>query len=221
MPAPVIWPYDPAWGTIASGWLDRIRVSLNGLADHENFEFDHIGSTAVPGLGAKPIIDLQLRAPRLPAVAELEAALAPLGFSVAHGSRADSPGVYFDNPRPGADQDPEKYRKHLFFRPGGDDELAVILHVRRSDSPFAAFVLNFRDWLRANPIDAQRYETQKRMLAAEHADANDYDDYTRAKTAFLDDIQQRLDRWSADSKAPRSPEAGAVLQPPDRIAPGP
>ncbi len=219
MSAPVIWSYDPAWATLASGWLESIRVSLNGFADRESFQLDHIGSTAVPGLAAKPIIDLQLRAPRLPAVAELEAALAPLGFSLAHGSRADSPGVYFDNPRPGADRDPEKYRKHLFYRPDGHDELAVILHLRRSDSPFAAFVLNFRDWLRANPAEAQRYERQKRILAVEHAGASDYDDYTRAKTVFLDDIQGRLDHWEAVSKGTVMRETGSAPHASDRIPP--
>ncbi len=52
----------------------------------------------------------------------------------------------------------------------------------------------FRDWLRAHPEEAARYERTKRALAAEHADDPDYDDYTRAKTAYFDQVQASIER---------------------------
>ena len=212
MSAPVIRPYDAAWPVLAVAWLEKIEASLAGVAESSSFRYEHIGSTAVPGLAAKPIIDLQMRAARLPAASELQRALAPLGLSLTAGSRFDSPGVYFDIPRPGTDQDPEKHRKHLFFSPersspgsispgnhsdgnegtGNEGKPAVILHVRRHDSPFAEYVTAFRDWLCANPDEARNYEAVKRSLAAEHGSATDYDDYTRAKTAFLDEAQTKM-----------------------------
>src|SRR5690606_21049396 len=142
-------------------------------------------------------IDLQVRVAPLPSEAALEAALGPLGFAIERGARPDSPGVYRDVPRPGADPDPVLYRKRLLTRTGVDGELPVILHVRRLDSPFAAYVVAFRDWLRAVPAEAAAYEATKRSLAARHADADDYDDYTRDKTAFLDAAQARMERWTA------------------------
>ncbi len=106
--------------------------------------------------------------------------------------------MYRDVPRPGADPAPELYAKRLLARPGDEGEPPVILHVRRLDSPFAAHVVAFRDWLRAVPAEAAAYEATKRSLAARHADADDYDDYTRDKTAFLDAAQSRMERWLAE-----------------------
>lgn len=188
MPAPpVIVDYDADWPLVAADHLERIRASLQVLSGSGQFRFDHIGSTAVPGLAAKPIVDLQVRTPALPRIAELEELLAPTGFRRALGARPDSPGVHRDNPRPEGG-DPERYEKRLFVK----DRPAVILHIRRLDSPFAAFVLRFRDWLREHPEDAARYQRVKRDLAVIHAGDPDYDDYTRGKTAFLDEFDRMM-----------------------------
>jgi GrpB-like predicted nucleotidyltransferase (UPF0157 family) len=199
MPATVISSYDSAWPVVAQAWLERIETSLAGLAGGSTFIYDHIGSTAVPGLAAKPIIDIQVRTNPLPLATELEGSLGRLGLSISHGSRLDSPGVYFDVPRPGTDPDPDKHRKHLLFHPENESDLAVIVHVRRADSPFAQYVVTFRDWLRANPDEARRYALTKRSLATRHVSETDYDDYTRAKTDFLNDAQDRMNYWSRSS----------------------
>ncbi|WP_394619596.1 GrpB family protein [Lentzea sp. JNUCC 0626] len=193
MPSAVIAEYDPEWPVRAHHLLDEVRAAFSVLPGAEGFTYDHIGSTSVPGLGAKPIIDLQVCLPELPALDELAALLAPTPFVPAHGSRPDSPGVYRDARRPG-EHDDAVYEKRLFHVPD-----TVILHVRRADSPFARFVVDFRDWLRAHPDQAARYERIKRDLADDHADAADYDDYTRAKTAFFTEIGPGLTRWAAGS----------------------
>lgn len=188
MGEPIIAEYDEAWPARGAELRLRIAEVTAVLRGGEDFVVDHIGSTAVPGLAAKPIVDLQLLAPTLPDEQELSAALVPLGFDRARGSRPDSPGVDFDIPLPGTDPDPGKHAKLLFVTADAD----VILHVRRADSPFAAFVLAFRDWLRADAVNARRYEEAKRALAARFAGASDYDDYTRAKSSFLDDVQREM-----------------------------
>jgi GrpB-like predicted nucleotidyltransferase (UPF0157 family) len=201
VPAATVDTHDPRWTDVGGRWTERVVGALADLASPDGTApvvVEHIGSTAVPGLAAKPIIDLQVRVAPLPSEAALEAALGPLAFSIERGARPDSPGVYRDIPRPGADPAPELYRKRLLTRPGLDGEPPVILHVRRLDSPFAAYVVAFRDWLRAVPAEAAAYEATKRSLAARHADADDYDDYTRDKTAFLDAAQARLERWLAE-----------------------
>lgn len=192
MGAPRIADHDPTWTDRASALVQDIRLAVAALPGSDGFAYEHIGSTAVPGLGAKPIIDLQLLAADLPDADRLAEALAPLGLTRARGSRPDSPGVHADIPRPGTDPDPALHAKVLFHR--ADERGEVILHVRRADSPFAAFVLAFRDWLRADPDHRERYEAVKRDLAARFADAADYDDYTRAKTAFID-LAQREMAW--------------------------
>jgi len=184
-------------------WTERVAGALSDLeaGDGTDPVVEHIGSTAVPGLAAKRIIDLQVRVTPLPGEAALLEVLGPLGFSIARGSRPDSPGVYRDIPRPGADPDPARYRKRLLTHSGDDGEPPVILHVRLLDSPFAEYVVAFRDWLRAEPAEAAAYEATKRGLAARHAEADDYDDYTRDKTVFLDESQRRMERWLASRDA--------------------
>lgn len=192
MPPAVIVGYDPAWPARAQQLLNAVRSVFASLAEADHFVYEHIGSTAVPGLAAKPIVDLQVRMPSLPSLAELTDVLAPTPFVPSHGARPDSPGVHRDTPRPGDRTDAALYEKRLFYAPAED----AILHIRRTDSPFAEFVVEFRDWLRHHPDQARRYEQIKRALAEQHADAPDYDDYTRAKSAFLNEIQPQMRSWA-------------------------
>ncbi|KAA9166141.1 GrpB family protein [Amycolatopsis acidicola] len=190
MAAAVVVEYEPSWPARAAHLLDEVRAAF--ASDGNRFVYDHIGSTAVPGLAAKPIIDLQVRMPSLPDLADVARRLAPTGFVPAHGARPDSPGVYRDTPRPGDPTDDELYTKRLFH----DPRRAAILHIRRLDSPFGRFVVTFRDWLRSNPEQAARYEAIKRRLAEQHAEASDYDDYTRAKSAFFNETDGEMRAWA-------------------------
>lgn len=192
MPVAVIVDYNPKWPDRAQRLLSEVKAALVPLADSDRFIYDHIGSTAVPNLAAKPIVDLQVRMPLLPRSDELAELLASTGFVPAQGARPDSPGVYRDKPRPGDPSDSELYEKRLFH----DPTRAAILHIRRLDSPFARFVVVFRDWLRSNPQQAQRYQETKRRLADEHAGDGDYDDYTRAKSTFFDQTNDEMRAWA-------------------------
>ncbi|UYO98603.1 GrpB family protein [Microbacterium sp. M28] len=193
MVAPLIVPYDRRWPRVADDWMARVRAGLAAGSLPAGSAIEHIGSTAVPGLAAKPFLDLQLLVTQIPEPSRLESALRDAGFVRALGSRPDSPGVHTDIPRPGCSGD--RHEKVLLFADTSEmpDPIdGVILHVRRADSPFADFVRAFRDWLRADPDARARYETTKRELAAGFADAADYDDYTRAKSAFMDDAQAAM-----------------------------
>ncbi|MFB7250703.1 GrpB family protein [Microbacterium sp. NPDC056234] len=193
MAAPLIVPYDEDWPSLAADWTSRVRAGLVATEVPMDARIDHIGSTAVPGLAAKPFLDLQLLVTQLPDPTRLETALKSAGFVRAVGSRPDSPGVHADIPRPGCTSD--GHEKLLLFADtsaGSDSIDGVILHVRREDSPFADFVRSFRDWLRTDPDARASYEATKRDLAAGFADAPDYDDYTRAKSAFMDRAQSAM-----------------------------
>lgn len=178
-------PHDPVWIVEARAILDRVRAALDGLPGADAARFDHIGSTAVPGLDAKPIIDLQVAILPLPAEDELSARLRPAGFRREWGSRPDSPGVSRDIPRGVDDVPDEVWEKRLYVAPGAD----VILHVRRSDSPWARETVRFRDALCSDSVLRARYQDLKRRLSAANAGKADYDDYTRAKTAFFSDMR--------------------------------
>ena len=184
----VLQPHDPRWTVVAQDRLEELRHALAPLVpDLAACSFDHIGSTAVPGLAAKGIVDLQARLPHLPEAAALDAALAPLGWEPAPGSRPDSPGVTRDLPAPGDDEPEQVWAKRLFASTGTSTGAAVpaILHLRLTASPFGARTLAFRDRLRAEPDLREAYERLKTGLAAAHAGDPDYDDYTRGKTTFI------------------------------------
>ncbi len=145
--------YDPAWPALYEREAARIR-SL--LGDRVRL-LEHAGSTSVPGLAAKPIIDIELAVPDSadePAyVPDLEA-----GGYVLHGREPD-------------------WFEHRLFR--GSDP-AVNLHVFSEGSPEIDRTLAFRDRLRTSDDDRRLYEATKRELAArdwvyvqDYADAKD------------------------------------------------
>lgn len=188
-----------SWMPRAERMLSTLRPALDALPGIESASLDHIGSTAVPGLPAKPLLDLQLRISPLPDDADLCRLLEPLGYVRARGSRPDSPGVDRDIPRgtltagTALPTTPDVWQKSLFWHEGEQ----AILHVRRADSPWGFYTVWFRDWLRAVPDARDRYAAEKRRLSAEQVGKPDYDDYTRAKTSFFDRVQSEFESWAA------------------------
>lgn len=189
--------YDQAWPIRAARHLAHIRAAMSVLVGADEAAFDHIGSTSVPGLAAKPYIDLQVRILPLPDHHKLTELLGPLGFERAHGARPDSPGVHRDSSTRGEGVVPDEVWEKRLYVARKD---SAILHVRRADSPWGRYTVWFRDWLRAYPDQRERYEQTKRRLADANVGEDDYDDYTRAKTAFFDDVQQAFTHWARDSR---------------------
>lgn len=149
----------------------------------------------MPGLAAKPLIGLQVRILPPSTEAELIECLAPLGFERARGSRPDSPGVDRDIPHGSTITDSAVWQKSLVW----SEKHQAILHIRRADSPWGQYTVWLRDWLRANSEARERYESVKRALSAPQIGKADYDDYTRAKTAFFVDVQAEFEGWVAQS----------------------
>lgn len=184
------------WSESASRLLSGIRQALTGMDGSESAILDHIGSTSVSGLAAKPFLDIQLRIFPLPAEHNLITRLEPLGYVKARGSRPNSPGVVRDLPRGSIEVDPIVWEKLLFWH----EEAQAILHVRRADSPWGLYTVWFRDWLRATPKARQRYAAVKRTLSVQQIGKADYDDYTLAKTAFFNDVQAEFEAWAATNR---------------------
>ena len=166
MPEPVvIVDYDPAWPARYEDLRARVSPVLAELA----VAIDHVGSTAVPGLAAKPTIDLVVR---LRSAADLPVAIGRLaGLGYAHEGDFGIKGrEAFATPPGYATHD-----HHLYVClpdwPGYDDQIA------------------FRDHLRANPDAAGAYEALKRLLAARHG--ADRTAYTNGKAAFVGDVLER------------------------------
>jgi GrpB-like predicted nucleotidyltransferase (UPF0157 family) len=161
----VIVPYDPHWPAEFEAERDRIQTALGTLA----LRIDHHGSTAVPGLAAKPIIDVQISVERLHSIESCAAALARLGYRhVPHPDDAVCP--FFHRP----DTWPHTHHVHV-VEAGGDQE-------RRT--------LAFRDYLRAHVEAAREYEALKRRLAGQFGGESfaSRQGYADAKSDFIDRV---------------------------------
>jgi GrpB-like predicted nucleotidyltransferase (UPF0157 family) len=155
----VLTPYSPLWPAVFDLERRRLLEIFNGAVVVE-----HIGSTAVPGLGAKPIIDVMLGAPDIVLVEGRIAALAEEGYRyVPELEKAAPERRYFTK----LDRPPGRFHLH-----------AVAL-----DSPFWTRHLAFRDALRADDSLARKYWRLKQHLAARHRD--DRAAYAEAKGDFI------------------------------------
>jgi GrpB-like predicted nucleotidyltransferase (UPF0157 family) len=165
----ILAPYDPGWAVEFERERARIAAALGAAA----LRIDHNGSTAVPGLAAKPIIDIQVSVARLHPLDVYASALATLGYlHVPHPDDAFCPFFH----RPAAW--PHTHHVHL-VEAGAEEE-------RRT--------LGFRDYLRAHPEAAREYAALKAQLAREFAgdDFASREAYAAAKSAFIERILSRL-----------------------------
>ena len=159
-------------------WVDefqrigaRLRESLGNMA----LRIDHIGSTSVVGLAAKPIIDIQIS---VLALDPMEPFLAPL----------ESLGYVWQQ------DNLEKTERYFKERPG---ERKTHIHVRLAGSWHEQFALLFRDYIRKHPDNQREYERVKKSLAQWYL--NQRQEYTKAKVPIIWGIMRKADQWAADT----------------------
>lgn len=161
---PVLVQPDPTWPAQA----ERVRSRVAKVAGDRAVRVEHIGSTAVPGLPAKDILDIQV------VVADLPTAESVADELVAAGLLRQG-GDWWDDALDGS-KPPKAYAANA------DPARAVNCHVRPIDSPAWRETVLLRDWLREHPAAAAGYAQVKRQLAAAHTDVEAYAD---GKTPFL------------------------------------
>lgn len=168
----------PEWADLADRLMRRLRVHLGDLAVR------HVGSTAVPGLIAKPVIDLQVSVPDLDAV-DGDALLAA-GF-------ASHPNIDRDDPR-GINPDPTQWRKRFYL--SCDPGQPVNIHVRQIGSPGERYAVLFRDWLRANEPARNEYTALKQRLSAA---CESTAEYAEAKEPWFAAKYEQMEAWARSS----------------------
>jgi dephospho-CoA kinase len=171
---------DPCWPAQADRLIARIRHALRPPLGIEA-DVAHIGSTAVPGLPAKDVVDLMLAVRTLDEADVLAGALGAAGFP-------RRPGEWVDNARgvPG-----ETWPKRLHG--SADPGRTANLHVRVAGSPGWRFALLMRDHLRAVPRARDGYAAAKQMWAAEHPDTGSY---AEAKEPWFDAEAEAAHAWA-------------------------
>ena len=153
--------YDPAWSLAFAEVAARVRAAFtNGPL----IEIEHVGSTSVAGLPAKPIVDIDVIIGSRADLPDAIMRLATLGY-VHQSDGGIRERESFSSP-------PQTPRHHLY--------------VCAQDSAELRRHLAFRDYLRANPADARQYGELKRDLAARYV--SDIDAYVNGKTAFVEAV---------------------------------
>jgi GrpB-like predicted nucleotidyltransferase (UPF0157 family) len=161
-------PYDPTWPARFAAWREVLADVLGSTA----VGIEHIGSTSVPGLAAKPVIDIHVAVPDVEDEPSYVPAIERAG--VALRSRDDG---------------------HRYFRPAGERPREVQVHVSSDGSDWIARHVLFRDFLRADAATRDAYGALKVRLAAEFRD--DRIAYNEAKSAFILDALDRARAWQA------------------------
>jgi GrpB-like predicted nucleotidyltransferase (UPF0157 family) len=164
-------PYDPAWPALYEAERGRIAAALGARA----LEIHHVGSTSVPGLAAKPIVDILLVVEDCAEEPAYLPALEDAGYVLRIREPAADGNPLFTGTEP-----------HRVFKGAAID---LNLHVWSAGSTEIERTLTFRDWLRANAADRDLYERTKLALAGQGwANVQQYAD---AKTAVITEIHAR------------------------------
>ena len=182
MMRPELVPYDPAWRSAGAMLADQLRLALAPFA----LRVEHIGSTAIPGMASKRILDMQVSVADLAeATKAFDAPLADLGFARTPYEQDHVPA--------GSDDDPARWAKRLWSRRDHPDG-SVNLHVRLLGSPNERLALLFRDWFRAQPAAVPAYARFKLLLAESLADPMAYPE---VKDPVVDLIIAVAEPWAA------------------------
>ncbi len=155
---------DPRWPEIAAAEMARIEAALGGQA----VRIDHVGSTAVPGMAAKPILDLQASVAEIRPTERYRLPLEELGYLFA--------------------PDPDSPELHFFGKPATRPR-TFHLHVCAAGSDHEMRHLALRDYLRARPEEATAYAELKRKLVA--ARPGDRLAYIEGKADYVAALEKR------------------------------
>jgi len=158
-------PYRGEWRRLYRSERARLRRDLG----RRFRDIEHVGSTAVPGLSAKPVLDLALTVKDLSKIGRLVKPLEKLGYE--YKGEYGLPG------------------RHFFVR---GKPVTHHLHFVDVGSEHWRVWLLFRDYLRAHPEEARRYEKFKRAKARKYA--NDRAAYTGSKSSFVVNMLRKAEK---------------------------
>lgn len=180
-PVPELVDPDPGWPAAGA----RLAARVAAAAGERGRGVTHIGPTAVSGLPAQDVIDLQLGVSSLTDADDLRDALGDAGFPV-------RPDVDRDRPTPpGAAPWPKRFHR------AADPGRCVHLHIREVGSPGWRYALLIRDWLRADPSACAEYLALERRAQA--GAAGDPSRYVEAGWPWFDTASPRAEQWAVSS----------------------
>ncbi len=153
-------PHNSRWKKSYAREAEKLRTIFGS----DDLGIQHVGSTAIPGIPAKPIVDIAVAVPSLRAARRYIPALRRIGYQLKHEARTD----------------------RLFFAKGHERQRTHYLHVGSRRGQYVRDMVTFRDYLRSHPQVAARYAQLKRKLAGEYA--GERPRYTSGKKKFIETV---------------------------------
>jgi dephospho-CoA kinase len=193
-------PADPSWADQAQRIVNRLKTTCG----HRALRVDHIGSTAIPGLDAKDVIDIQITVESLAVADELAEVLLPAGYPRLDHITQDAAKLDARSSVDRYDHSDDSALWHKRIHASADPGRPTNVHVRVDGWPNQQFALLFVDWLTANPDACAGYLEVKRT--ADASGRGDIIRYVTAKEPWFSDAYRRAWEW-ADSSGwrPNSP----------------
>ena len=178
-------PHETAWELEAARTIEKLKGILGNAA----MDMQHVGSTAIPAICAKPIVDIAVSVRSFADINEKQAELEAQGFYRRswndEGQELFACGSHYD---------------------GTGDRQTHFIHVVLADSPEWRDYLNFRDYLNAFPAVASAYEELKLSLAAANPEDAGREKYTSGKHAFIRQTLREAAEWSSSGRKVPIPE---------------
>lgn len=172
-------PYQPSWPDDYAQQVEKLLT----LVQDQIARIDHIGSTSIPGMAAKDIIDIQIAVPEL---------TRQFIDTMIHHGYPYHPHLK-DNPRPGTNL--SEWQKQVFTEPEGSRRFNI--HVRRLGAANMRQALLFRDYLRSHPHSVREYGRLKQRLAERHPEDRTY--YYAIKDPLFEIIWEAAEYWAENS----------------------
>lgn len=156
-------PHNPKWDELFQVEKTKLLEIINGLI----VDIQHVGSTAISTIPAKPIIDIAVLVKSLERVSEYSAKIETLGYQKKQENRSE----------------------RLFFTKGPEENRIIYLHIGDESTDYIKDMILFRDYLIKNPAEAKRYAELKTELAEKFADNRE--PYTAAKEKFVQKVLEK------------------------------
>jgi len=169
----VVVPYDDQWPRMFEDVASEIRAAVGDVV----VAIEHVGSTSVPGMPAKPIIDVEVLVRQFDDTTDLLPSFEALGYVV----DAMSPLPEW----------------HSLSRPASNSHLQVNVAIHAPDHPDGVRRIAFRDYLRTHKGAASQYAVLKRLLAARYP--HDGSSYTGGKTGFIRRVRREIEGFGPDT----------------------
>ncbi len=166
--------YDPNW----TKQFNSIKDFLSEVFGSKAIRIEHVGSTSIPGMKAKPLIDVLVVVEKMEDFPEQKNKMILAGYE--WGENYIAPNTL------------------IFFKFGHDGEKLENIHVCEHDAPKAKQFLVMRDFFRAFPEKAKAYSELKEVNAQKYP--TDYPSYRAAKKPFLDEVEKEAYKWSESEK---------------------